>query len=307
MTRPILVTGSHRSGTTWTGRMLSLSRQAGYMHEPFNPYRWPGWTSRRVPHWYVYITKEVEDEYQDLVKDVVSFKYPFFHHLLQVRHPRHLWRVASDAVHSVAYRARKLRPLIKDPIALLSAEWLAERFEMDVVVLIRHPAAFAGSLKKLNWQFHFEPWLAQPILLRDRFGPYEDRMRGHSKDKSADVIGQAILMWRLLHEVIDDYRRRQPGWVFVRHEDLAADPVGRFEHIYRHVGLNWDENVASRVRRYSSSSNPDEVPWWRHGSIKRNSAAAAGTWRHRLTEEETARIKQELADIAPRFYPDYEW
>jgi hypothetical protein len=27
----------------------------------------------------------------------------------------------------------------------------------------------------------------------------------------------------------------------------------------------------------------------------------------RLTKEETARIKHESADIAPRCYPDYEW
>jgi hypothetical protein len=226
---------------------------------------------------------------------------------LQVRHPRHLGRVASDAAHAAAYRIRKLRPLIKDPIALLSAEWLAKRFDMDVVVLIRHPAAFAGSLKKLDWQFHFEPWLAQPALLRDRFGPYEDRMRHYSKDKSVDVIGQAILMWRMLHGVIEDYRRRHPGWVFVRHEDLAADPVGHFEQIYRHVGLDWDGDVARRVLRYSSASNPGEVPWWRHGSVKRNSSAVTGTWHHRLNEEEKVRIKHELADVAPRFYPDYEW
>jgi len=34
---PILVTGMHRSGTTWVGRMLAASREAVYFHEPLNP------------------------------------------------------------------------------------------------------------------------------------------------------------------------------------------------------------------------------------------------------------------------------
>lgn len=35
--RPILVTGVHRSGTMWAGRMLGLPRGIGYIHEPFDP------------------------------------------------------------------------------------------------------------------------------------------------------------------------------------------------------------------------------------------------------------------------------
>ena len=34
--RPILVTGSHRSGSTWLGQMIGASDAVGYIHEPFN-------------------------------------------------------------------------------------------------------------------------------------------------------------------------------------------------------------------------------------------------------------------------------
>ena len=34
--RPILVTGSHLSGTTWVGRMIAVSPCVAYLHEPFN-------------------------------------------------------------------------------------------------------------------------------------------------------------------------------------------------------------------------------------------------------------------------------
>lgn len=32
----ILVTGSHRSGTTWIGQMLSQDKNTMYVYEPFN-------------------------------------------------------------------------------------------------------------------------------------------------------------------------------------------------------------------------------------------------------------------------------
>ena len=48
-----------------------------------------------------------------------------------------------------------LRPLLKDPIAIMSCEWLAETFNMDVIVVIRHPAAFVASLKVAGWEFAF--------------------------------------------------------------------------------------------------------------------------------------------------------
>ena len=40
--RPILVTGAHRSGTTWVGKMLALAPGVGYVHEPFSPLTRPG-------------------------------------------------------------------------------------------------------------------------------------------------------------------------------------------------------------------------------------------------------------------------
>ena len=41
-TKPILVTGSHRSGTTWVGKMLAATGSVGYIHEPFNLKNRPG-------------------------------------------------------------------------------------------------------------------------------------------------------------------------------------------------------------------------------------------------------------------------
>jgi hypothetical protein len=50
--RPILVTGAHRSGTTWVGRMLALVPGVEYIHEPFNPVGPAGICNARFDHYY---------------------------------------------------------------------------------------------------------------------------------------------------------------------------------------------------------------------------------------------------------------
>jgi hypothetical protein len=39
---PILVTGAHRTGTTWVGKMLAASPQVAYISEPLNVWHRPG-------------------------------------------------------------------------------------------------------------------------------------------------------------------------------------------------------------------------------------------------------------------------
>ncbi len=37
----------------------------------------------------------------------------------------------------------------------MSAEWLAKTYNINVVVLIRHPAAYIYSMKRMKWGFNF--------------------------------------------------------------------------------------------------------------------------------------------------------
>jgi Sulfotransferase family len=285
--------------------MLCLSGEAGYIDEPFNPFRWPGWMLTRPPYWYVYVSPENESEYGPLMRSVVDFRYPAAHHLMHCRNPRQLGRVLRDASSSFMYRARRPRPLLKDPIALFSSEWLAETFDARVVVMIRHPAGFAGSVKRLNWQFKFKGWLAQEPLLRDWLHPFEEEMRYHSTHDT-DIIDQAILVWKAIYHVVYRFKQRHPAWSFVRHEDLAEAPHRQFRDLYATLGLRWGERVEGRIAAHSSQKNPGEVPSWLHATVRRDSRAATRTWQHRLTTDEIKRISYGVADVARHFYSEDE-
>ena len=305
MPGPILVTGSHRSGTTWVGRTLGLSPNVGYVHEPFNVQRWPGWMREELPHWYLHVTEENEARYAGLVEDVLRFRYPI-RNIVSAQDLRHVAQMAAEFPLSLFYRLRRMRPLLKDPIALMSSEWLADRFGAEVVVLIRHPAAFAGSLKRLDWRFEFENWRDQPTFLRDLAAPYEEDIRRFAEEER-DVIDQAVLMWNVTHDVIRTYRSRRPEWTFLRHEDLSEDPLKGFRELYDRLDLSWDGIVEDAVIRSSTDQTRKEVPTYLHRTVRRDSRAARWTWATRLTPEEIDRVRRGTAEVAGAFYGPEDW
>ena len=303
--KPILVTGSHRSGTTWVGRMLAASGEAGYMHEPFNPNRAPGWLARPLPRWFMYLDDHNAGPYEPAITRAVDMRYPLAAGLAPPR-PKRIPHQLREWKDSLVYRARKLRPLLKDPIALFSTEWLARTYDMNVVVMIRHPAAFVGSIKRLNWGFDYErEWLAQEPLMRDLLGPFANDFRGYEGE--VDLVGEGIVMWNAMYHAVDKLRARHPEWSFTKLEDLASDPETGFRDLYRATGLSWDEKARAAMLATAAEGNPGEVSRRQRRSIRRDSRAATGTWAKRLTPEEIERVRLETAKVARLFYDDSTW
>ena len=78
MKQTILVTGAHRSGTTWVGRMLSADRSTAYISEPLNVLHRRGVYRADVKHWYQYITEENEEKYLPAFHELLNFRYHLF-------------------------------------------------------------------------------------------------------------------------------------------------------------------------------------------------------------------------------------
>lgn len=301
MNKPIVVTGSHRSGTTWVGRMLCLSGEAGYIHEPLNPVRVPSWMREPPAYWYVCITSSNADLYAPGIDRVLGFRYPTARNLTRLRKPEHAGMYLSDLKRALPARLRTPRPLLKDPFALFSTEWFEERYGADILITVRNPVAFVGSIKRLKWQFKFKTLLGQSALMKEWLQPFEADMR-RCRDNDVDVVEQGIVLWNALHHAIAEMRERHPEWSVVRHEDLSRDPVEGFTELYRACGLRWDDSVAKEVERYSSGGPSKELPMWRHGSVKRDSSSATETWRQRLTDEEVERVRAGTREVAAAFY-----
>jgi len=301
--KPILVTGGHRTGTTWIGRMLARAPGVFYIHEPFNPRTPVGLSPAGFDRYFTVVTSANEERFAPGLERTLSLRYDVGRQVRALRGPRDLARTARDFARVERARRAGARPLMKDPIALLSAEWLAKRFEMDVVVLIRHPAAFAASLKRLGWKHSFATFLDDGRI-PEVLAPYEGEIREQAREPG-DILSQAALLWRLLYDTADGYRERHPDWVFLRHEDASLDPVDTFAQLYERLGLELTPEARETIARASAPDNPAELPT--PYAVELASAASLGRWREQLADEEVRRLREHTADVWPRFYSDDDW
>ena len=300
MSAPILVTGSNRSGTTWLGKLLAAPSEVTYINELFNPdHPQPGLCAARFPHWFMYLTEENGRPYVDALGRSLRFEYDWADALGALPSPRNLVRAARALPRTRV--ARGSLPLLKDPIAVFSAGWLARTFGMRVVLSVRHPAAFAASLKRLDWTFDFNHLLAQPLLMRDLLQPFGEEIE-RAAASPPGIIDQAALLWAVIYGSVGGV-----DWITVRQEDLGRNPVTEIERLYQRLGLPWSAEVAAKVAATTGEDNPAEAPAGRAHTRGRNSRAGLDTWRRRLEPAEISRMRELTETVAGRYYSDADW
>jgi hypothetical protein len=301
---PILVTGGHRSGTGWVSEMLAATPwpPVAYLWEPFNLRARPGMRAAPLRHWFTYVTPPDEPALRAALADTLSFRYHPLAELGSLRSPKDTARMARDWARMLAWRRRDAVPLMKDPIALFSAEWLADTFGMDVIVLIRHPAAFVNSLVRKGWHHPFTHFTEQPALMAELEG-YANELERYASTEQP-LFDQAILLWTVIHDRIRSYEARRP-WTFVRHEDLSLDPIGGFGSLYERLGLRWTPEVEATIRDHSGTGNP--VVTADPASHRRDSAASIRAWRKHLADEQVHEIRRRTEAVASTWYSDDDW
>ena len=158
-------------------------------------------------------------------------------------------------------------------MAVFSAPWLAERFDMRIVLMIRHPAAVASSLKMLNGAIPVGRILSdisnQPLLIRDHLYPFEGEIKKLA-DPKQDILDQATLLWKLVYYVVLKYKEQHPNWVFVRYMDLSRDPLNVFREVFRQLDLEFGDREVNHIGWYCAgeglSNEEIQNPW----AVRRN-------------------------------------
>jgi hypothetical protein len=304
--QPLLVTGVHRSGTTWVGRMLATSHQCAYISEPLNVFHRPSVFSASTPYWYTYICKDNEDAFLPAFQDTLRFRYHLVSEIRSLRSRKDVGRMLRDAAVFGQGWLRRQRPLLKDPFASFSIPWFIERLNCQVVVTLRHPAAFVSSVKRLGWIFQVEDLLAQELLMRDWLAPFESELR-QAASQANNLIGRASLLWRVIYHVIAQLQNQYPAVIIVRHEDLAEDPLPAYRELYSQLNLAFTPAVEQDILGSSSSENPREQSSGQAYATRLDSRASLLNWKHRLEPAEIQRIRELTMDVAQHYYPDFQW
>lgn len=282
----ILVTGSHRSGSTWTGDILSASSQVRYIHEPFNIGINP---HSPLKYWYYYIQKTEKAEkvltylrhyYKITLRQRAKF-------LSKVRN----FRESKDYLKKYILQSNDYL-LVKDPIMFFSAEWFAQTHDASVIITIRHPAAFVASLKVKNWFFDFYNFTEQEELMEQLTPEMKEKVIEYTYQKP-DIIDTGIIMWNIIHAFILQYQERNPDWIFVRHEDLSDNPVEEFRKIFIKLSIPFDDYIENKIIESTQANNEN--------TLKRNASENKESWRKRLTETEIEKVLSGTKVIAEKF------
>ena len=303
--RPILVTGAHRTGTTWVGKMLAASHEVAYISEPLNMWHRPGVMKAPVNHWYTYISTDNENLYLPALQDTLDFHYHLRSEFAALHSTKDVLRMLRDLKIFTTGKFRKQRPLLKDPFAVFSAFWFANKLNCQVIITIRHPAAFASSLKRLKWSFDFNDLLKQPFLMSDHLESYRCEMEEY-REHPEDIIGQSALLWRMVYQTVDKIRHEDPQIQIIRHEDLSLNPEEGFTKLYEMLDLQYTTQVIQTIRKTSHHENPKELSPNSVHSVKLDSQANISNWKKRLTQQEIIRVLDLTSDVAENYYTEQE-
>lgn len=318
VTGPVLIAGMARAGTSWVAEMVKAAGGFVHLNEPFNPKHPPGLSPgilrAPVPVGYVYVNDNNAATYERAVADMLRFRY---HHLAEVRANRALFDLAKLAKYSGSFALgalRHKRALLDDPYASLAAEWIAERFDGQVCLLVRHPAAMVASYRKLSYSAHFRHFLSQPRLMADWLEPWRAEME--ALVDTDDKVAQVGFFWRMLHHPLAEMAERCERIHVVRYEDLCLDPEGGYERLFALLGVEYSNYAREQVVAGTSGSSKAKSHSWqlsRRGFLSRtafrpmDSKAMVGAWRKTVTPDEAARLRELTGPVADRFYADTDW
>lgn len=152
-TLSLVVTGMHRSGTTWIGKVVDKLPEVTMLDEPFNA----GTGLRGVRCFYLDPSRPDDVGFLNDALDRLENGTARFRRIMELR--RGLARFALVALRGTglerSYKSFLRSPItkfgVKDPFLVMFTRFFAMR-DVPVIVTVRHPAAILQSLKRMGWE-----------------------------------------------------------------------------------------------------------------------------------------------------------
>ena len=305
--RRLLITGVPRSGTTWLGRVLRRTAGTCYVDEPDNEVKEP-FALKTKRGWGTFPVIPVEDGAPQLER---LWELAFSG---RIRDRRTRSRVASailqrsrrDAVRAAtawedprhSLRTRLVSALASEPRSVqvgsqvlvksvyvpLSLEWVAERWNPEVIISTRHPYNIVSSWMSLGYRGH---GLASHPLVDKLYVQPLELPRLPSNASTLQRISWEV---GVLSAVLGDLAGRHPHWTVVHHEDVCQDPPARFQRLCGTLRLQW----TSEAQRWLETSNERGEGL----EVKRLATEEADRWRKRLRPEELREVEGVLSGFS---------
>lgn len=289
--RPVLVVGLPRSGTTWTESVLGTAVGATVVTEPDNEkLSAPAiWAKRRLGRFPVLAPGDEAGSYRRLWRWVFDGAPGNRSNLRAAR--RLLERSGPDDLEALARgrpsprlriagalgsRLESVEPselvVAKSVHVCLAVDWIADEFDVDVLVVLRHPANVLSSWLELNLPDR-DRGLGESPLIRQRFVE-----RWGVPLPGPGAIERVAWQLGLFTAALEQSASGHPGWVVRTHERLCSNPESEFRKLFGDLGLTWGPTTSLMLEQSDTPGTGF--------SLKRRSSDLAESWKSRLGDEE---------------------
>lgn len=296
--RPIVIAGLPRSGTTWTQGVLARAEGAVRVGEPDNEDHYPTaiHAKRRLGRYPVLAPGEDDRDYRRLWEWILSGaptseRDKIALRLMKPGAERRLYEGRFDPVTWLAGQvARNHRPdavapgrVVAKSIHLqLALEWVAANFDVEVLVVTRHPANVLASWMEVNLKDGRNRTLETRDDIRRR---YADRWG--VPPPGPDPLER--MCWRigLLLAALEEAVGRHPEWHVRGHERLCEEPSAEFRRLYGELGLTWTEAAGDYLEEKNRPGKGFQ--------LKRVASEIPDAWRQRLDDHQLEVLQRTLA------------
>lgn len=270
-----IVTGMHRSGTTYVGKVLDTCTKIDVFHEPFNRH----FGLKGIDKNYPAVDMGYELNTLALLKSIELRASLGF--IRDCNKDKYIKRVARKLFGGKTEQQwRKIRYsqilykrelVLKDPFLSMSTQTLSENLGCKVLYLCRHPAAVWSSIKHMNWKMDLKNFFGAnfPVSYREN---------------DLEVFCE---VWNTLNS--HNSQLANPNFLFMTHEELCIYPMESFDKIFKHFGLNLDERARDLISSLTSGTRTEKADNTLH-QFKRNSSEMVELWKKKLTKSEISYI-----------------
>ena len=316
----VLVAGVPRSGTTWVATLLGATRDASYLEEPDNHFTYPfAFRAKRGLVGGFYPALEPGQEALDYERLwTAAFRldetWRSGRRALAEGVRRSLARAAWGSVANEQIRRALLHPdrdgfalraaralavperplrdsrhlIVKSVLCPLSLEWIAARFPLQVVVVLRDVRNVLSSWIQLGWVGRSGDDMLDsldPVIQEHLAGRYRIPPPGHG----ASPVVRGTWLLGMLTLALEDAARRHPDWHVVRHEELCRSPHAAFRQLAATIGLEWTVEADELLNELNRSGTGMQRV--------RVASKLPEVWRSRLGPEQA----RDIAAVLERF------
>jgi hypothetical protein len=191
---------------------------------------------------------------------------------------------------------RKRDVLLKLVFANLNLAWFSANIpHARQLCVLRHPCGQFASWQRLGWEPNPGALLDNPRLVADHLHPFADLIRA-----AESFWERAGALWAATVHVIYRQTLADDGRLVVAYEWLCGDPAGRFEEVYRLLGMTWNARTERGVRE--TNTEGDNLVY----SLHRPTAIQVDRWKERVAPEQIEACRRFVEPFGLPYYPDFE-